>query len=282
MYCRECGTKLDDNQKFCQNCGTDQRVDNSNDNDNLNNSNSSQSSYIKNAGYNDYKIDSKIYIAAATGLLGLIFLLSCPFLKYDFIELSFFDFLDLANNKDEYVFSKFTAIMLAIGPAGVLVLIDIFRIPRLYDNCMQIGNTHKAEKLLHNSGGFLRKSGILFLVIPIVFFMVTSITDSDDIKYLSNGFWLCSLCLVVEGILLFISEPPTQQYITHLHLNNTTTDDNWICPECDFNNSNNSKQCCNCGFENLPQSEQMWTCPYCCQLNDSSKSTCTNCGKFRG
>lgn len=56
----------------------------------------------------------------------------------------------------------------------------------------------------------------------------------------------------------------------------------WICPECAFNNSNNSKQCCNCGFENLPQSEQMWTCPYCFQLNDSGKSTCTNCGKFRG
>lgn len=281
MYCRECGTKLDDNQKFCHNCGAEQGVNSSIKNQTISEEN--KSTDINSSSNGNYTIDPKMYIGACIGLLGTILLCVLPFMKSGYIELNFFDFLDLCSSKDKYLFVFFMSIIaLATGIIGISNIIKIIIIPKQYLTLLQSGKEYKANKLFNKYTKSYYKEYLTTCLIPAVWLFSFAVTDSDDITDLSTGFWLCSLCMVVEGILFFISEPPTEQYITRYASNYETTGNTWICPECNSNNSINSNQCSNCGCENLPQSEQMWTCISCGQLNDADTSACSNCGRFRG
>ena len=300
MYCRECGTKLDDNQKFCQNCGTDQVVKSSIKNQTISEQN--KSTYINDTNNRQYTIDMKMYIGACIGVLGTILLCVLPFMKSGYIELGFFDAMKMCKNRDEYVLFLFIMLFLFVGIFGILDIVKIMGLPKIYSKYIQSGKEFRANKLLNWWSRWYKKDYLVACLSPLVLLIIIGIKDSDDIKYLSTGFWLCSLCLVVEGILFFISEPPTEEYIKSYVLNYETIGNTWICKNCDESNSISTKYCYNCGaaqcqtvteqnhksetlkqkYDSVTQSEQIWTCTYCSHQNSSSKSTCTNCGKFRG
>lgn len=209
MYCKECGTKLDDNQKFCQNCGAGQDINSS-----INNQVKSYANKSIYANNTSYTIDPKMYLGMCVGFLGTILLCVLPFMKSGFFELCFFDFLKTASNRNGYGFVVIMSfVSFGIGISGLNPILMIKRLPRLYSKFISSGKDFKAKKLLNNFTN-KDKGYLVACLVPVLWLFAFAVTDSDDIQTLSAGFWLCSLCLVAEGILFFISEPPTEQYIT--------------------------------------------------------------------
>lgn len=167
------------------------------------------------------KITPLMYVAAVVYILGFILLFVCPFLKYEYLELSF-QKVSYEMFKDESLLGLLTGAPVIVGiipPLYILVFpfivinfsLDRYISKGAFDRYISKGLTLKDT---------IRKFAIASAIAPIIS-MITVIAHEDG-NYLSSGFWLYWVCTVVALILLFIPEDvskylPNNQPKDNLH-----------------------------------------------------------------